>query len=62
MVKIGGRRTRIHDNTLTFSELAQQLANHYDLDDSVYVRIDFMYTSYRERGGDKKSIFLSGDG
>ena len=57
MAKIGQLKEIIHDNTLTFSRLAEQLANDYDLDDFVSVSLTFTYASYGERGSDKKSIF-----
>ena len=46
MEKIGGLKERIHDNTLTFSRLAEQLANDYNLDDFVSGRLTFTYASY----------------
>ena len=62
MGEIGGWREIIHDNTLTFSVLAEKLANWYNLDTFVSSRQTFTYASYGERGSDKKSNFLSEDG
>ena len=45
MEKIGRQMARTHDNALTFSILAQKLANHYDLYDFVSGRLTFMYAS-----------------
>ena len=52
-------RERLHDNTLTFSGISEQLANYYNL---LSGRIFFTYESYGERGSDTKSKFFSGDG
>ena len=61
MENFGGWRERIHDSTLTFSGLYEQLANYYNLDKVVSGRITFTYASYGKRGGDKKNKFFSGD-
>ena len=62
MSKIGGWREIIHNNTLTFYGLAEQLDNYCNLDDFVSDCLTFTYVSYVERGGDNKIKFLSGDG
>ena len=38
------------------------MANYYELDYFVSIRINFTYANYGERVGDKKSKFWSGDG
>ena len=62
MGEIGGWREIIHNNTLTFYGLAEQLDNYCNLDDFVSDCLTFTYVSYVERGGDNKIKFLSGDG
>ena len=61
-MKNGILREILHNQTLTFYEISQQLANYYDLDNFVFDSINFMYEGYGERGGDKKSKILSEDG
>ena len=46
MVRIGICKARIHDNTLTFSGLSQQLSNHYDLNIFLYGHLTFTRASY----------------
>ena len=58
----GGQRVRVHDNTLTFSGLYQQMAGYYELDYFMSICIMFTYKSYRDRVIDKKSNLLSGEG
>ena len=55
-------RSRVHDNTLNFYRLDQQLTNYYDLDNFVYGHLMFMYKSYGDRGGDKKNKFSPREG
>ena len=48
----------VHDNIITFSGIAQQLDNYYNMDDFLYGCLIFIYNSDGERDGDKKEIFF----
>ena len=50
------------DDTLTFSKIAKQLANHYKPENFVSIRVIFIYESDGWRVGDNKVSFFSGYG
>ena len=55
MANIGGWRERVHYNTLIFSKIPKQPANHYDLGNFVSVHLMFMCKGYGDMYNKKKS-------
>ena len=60
MENIGGWRERVYYNTLVFSKIPKQPANHYDLGNFMSVHLMFMCKGYGGIGDKNKSKLCKG--